>query len=245
MILARSQPLVLGLDTATERSSIALVRGDATIGFVASTDEHRRGEKLAETVRGLFGEAGVDFDAIDGIAVVVGPGSYTGLRVGLALARGLALVDRLPVVGVGSLELIAHAAGPVGRQRAALLAAGRGKVFAACYLVDGDSIAAHVEPSVVEETDLEGLLAEEPYAAAALCVDAATLDAVGRERFPTASGRCIEVAAHRAEVLAAIGARRIAAGGGEDAERVLPLYIGGSGARPNRNRVARFRGAPR
>jgi tRNA threonylcarbamoyladenosine biosynthesis protein TsaB len=248
VIPRRSQPLVLGLDTATEQSSVALVRGDAVLGMVAATDEHRRGERLAETLRGLLAVAGVAVEDLDAIAVVTGPGSYTGLRVGLALARGLALIDRLPVVGLGSLELLAYAAGDdAGSDRTTLLSAGRNKVFTASYRLAAAApvlLECTAAATVLDLTGLQAALAAAPHAGVTLCVDAVSLDAIGQARLQAHSGRIVEVAAQRADVLARIGAARVAAGGGVDAERVLPQYVGGSGARPNRNRVAGLREAP-
>jgi tRNA threonylcarbamoyladenosine biosynthesis protein TsaB len=101
--------LVLGLDTAGERSSAALARGDTVLGAVVLEADKRRGESLAASVGALFETCGVASSELDALAVVTGPGSYTGLRVGLALARGLAIVDDLPLVGLSSLELLALA----------------------------------------------------------------------------------------------------------------------------------------
>jgi len=232
--------LVLGLDTSTERSCVALARGSESLAGVALEPDRHRGETLADSTRDLLATAGVTAAALQGIAVVVGPGSYTGLRVGLAMARGLALVDRLPVVGLGSLELLALAAdgSDAGDRRAALLPAGRGRVFVAAFYSKTGGVEEIAAPRVADAAELGAVLGAGPYAGASLCVDAETVDQLGRSWLDAAAQRVIVVPSHRADVLARVGAARIADGAGVEAERVLPLYVGGSSARPNRNRVA-------
>ncbi len=85
-------------------------------------------ERLAPMAREVLAEAGLDFPAIDRIGVTIGPGSFTGLRVGLAFAKGVALALDRPCVGVGTLEaLAASVAGEVSI--AAVIDAGRGRVY--------------------------------------------------------------------------------------------------------------------
>ena len=94
-----------------------------------------KGERLAEVTREILSASDLEPSAVDGIGVCVGPGSYTGLRVGLSFARGLALVDDLPAVGIGSLELVALAgceSGAAGKILA-VLDAGRERVYAAAF----------------------------------------------------------------------------------------------------------------
>jgi tRNA threonylcarbamoyladenosine biosynthesis protein TsaB len=85
-------------------------------------------ERLAPMVRELMAGANAPFSALDRIGVTVGPGSFTGLRVGLAFAKGLGLALGRPVVGVGVLHALARAAAPAG-PAAAVIDAGRGRVY--------------------------------------------------------------------------------------------------------------------
>jgi tRNA threonylcarbamoyladenosine biosynthesis protein TsaB len=102
--------LVLAIDTALNACSVALVQSGQSL--CARTELMARGqaERLALLVDDVMGEAGVRFDQIDRIGVTRGPGAFTGLRVGLAFARGLALALGKPCVGFSTLEVLAAGA---------------------------------------------------------------------------------------------------------------------------------------
>jgi tRNA threonylcarbamoyladenosine biosynthesis protein TsaB len=110
--------LILALDTALETCSAALVRDGRVLA--ARSDPMARGhqERLAPLVEALFVEAGVAFADLDRIGVTRGPGSFTGLRVGLAFAKGLGFALDRPVVGIGTLPALA--AGEAGTVVAAI-----------------------------------------------------------------------------------------------------------------------------
>jgi tRNA threonylcarbamoyladenosine biosynthesis protein TsaB len=130
---------VLGIDTATAATAVALRREDGAIR--EARDDPPAGAhpghatRLLELAEGLLGEAGLAWESLDRIAVGVGPGTFTGLRVGVSTARGLAQSLGAELVGVGSLEALAGpalAANPVAGVLA-LIDARRGEVFAAVY----------------------------------------------------------------------------------------------------------------
>jgi tRNA threonylcarbamoyladenosine biosynthesis protein TsaB len=118
------------------------VTGDGVV--VEHVWRTRRGHtrQLAPRVRAALEDAGLAPDELAGVAVALGPGSYTGLRVGLSLAKGLAMAASLPLVGVPSLDAVAAALSAPTVDRAvplwAVLQAGRGRVVAAEYPPDGD-----------------------------------------------------------------------------------------------------------
>jgi len=120
--------IVLALDTCLAACAVAVSRNDALIGWTVEPMIRGHQERLAPMVADLMAARGVAFDAIDRIAVTVGPGSFTGLRVGLAFAKGLALALGRPCVGVGTLEALA-ASLDVGGPAAVVVDAGRGQVY--------------------------------------------------------------------------------------------------------------------
>ena len=123
---------ILAIDTATAACSAALMGDGAIIAarHVAMLRGHA--EALLPMVEEVMAEAGVAYGALDLIAATVGPGTFTGLRVGLAAARGLALAGGLPIIGVTTLEALAHGAADAkrgGRSVVAVLNARRDEVY--------------------------------------------------------------------------------------------------------------------
>jgi tRNA threonylcarbamoyladenosine biosynthesis protein TsaB len=99
--------LVVGFDTATPAVSVALHDGGKIVASAMTVDARRHGELLAPMLAGVLAEAGADRADLTGVAVGVGPGPYTGLRVGLVTARVLGAVLGIPVYGVCTLDIIA------------------------------------------------------------------------------------------------------------------------------------------
>ena len=128
--------MILGLDTATSTAGIAITDDERVLGE-ARHDTSGRGADLLVRIDELCRAAGVAPTALDAIAVGAGPGSFTGLRIGMATAKGIAFAARRPLWAVSSLAALAddalrelaEAAGVI----CAVLDARRGEVFAGCY----------------------------------------------------------------------------------------------------------------
>src|SRR5258708_17978832 len=99
--------LVLGLDACLSSCSVAVLDGERVVASAREVMARGHQERLARMAQQVMAEAGPAFDRLDRIAVTVGPGSFTGLRVGIAFAKGLALALDLPAVGIGTLEALA------------------------------------------------------------------------------------------------------------------------------------------
>jgi tRNA threonylcarbamoyladenosine biosynthesis protein TsaB len=132
---------LLAIDTAAEACSVGVVAGDNPV-IRSEIVGRGHAEILMGLVEEAMAEAGLGFTDLDRIAVTVGPGSFTGLRVGIAAARGFALVTGKQAVGVGALAVHAEHArllyGP--HVVLAVLAAGRGELYGALYSADGTEI---------------------------------------------------------------------------------------------------------
>jgi tRNA threonylcarbamoyladenosine biosynthesis protein TsaB len=124
---------ILALDTSTPRAAVAVATAAGAV-YAATTDpDQRHGRNLVPTVRDRLRAAGLAPRDLDLIAVGRGPGSYTGLRIGLTAAKTLAYAAGKPLVGHDSLEVIARNA-PEGARRVAIIAdAQRGDVYAADF----------------------------------------------------------------------------------------------------------------
>jgi tRNA threonylcarbamoyladenosine biosynthesis protein TsaB len=125
-------PLLLAVETATAAPSVALWRGDELLGECAADPGRATAEELLPALDALLRQAGVELAAVEGFAVSIGPGSFTGLRIGVATVKGLAFGTGRRGVAVSTLAAIAaHAPGP--GPAAAVLDARRGEVYAAGF----------------------------------------------------------------------------------------------------------------
>ena len=129
---------MLAVDTATERESVALVAGGLVRAEVRlrTADAHSR--RLLPAIAFLLEAASLGAMEVEGYAVTVGPGSFTGLRVGLSTVQGLALAARRPCLGVSTLDVMAESVRGEAPTLVAMMDASRaGQVFAAVY--DGEA----------------------------------------------------------------------------------------------------------
>jgi len=99
--------IVLGLDTCLNACSVAVLDGERVVAHAREVMARGHQERLAPMAEAVMGEAGLPFSAIDRVGVTVGPGSFTGLRVGIAFAKGLAAALGAETAGVGALEALA------------------------------------------------------------------------------------------------------------------------------------------
>jgi tRNA threonylcarbamoyladenosine biosynthesis protein TsaB len=215
--------LVVGFDTATPAVSVALHDGERVVAATLTVDARRHGELLAPMIAKVMADAGVARTDLTGVAVGVGPGPYTGLRVGLMTARVLGAILDIPVYGVCTLDIIAAQAGRE-RQREFLVAtdARRKEVYWARYDAAGRRVEGPLVGAAAEISGAAGL----PVAGD------------GGALYPEAFGAVIEPAHPDARTLCDVVARTL--GGSGDGPELLapqPLYL----RRPD----AREPGAPK
>lgn len=215
---------ILALDTSTELCSVALwLDGETLVREELAGQRHS--ELVLPMVHELLAEAGLELDALDGIAFGEGPGSFTGLRIGCGVAQGLAFGANLPVVGVCTLLAMAEASG--AKRVIACLDARMGEVYHGVYeKVEGGWQALSVP----------GL--DAPQSAPAVAGEGwtgcgngfAVHGEVLAGRYAGSLAEVMpEIFPHAAEI-ARLGAERLKNGLGMDAAEAAPLYI--------RNKVA-------
>src|SRR6185312_7675804 len=132
--------IVLGLDTALAACSVAVTRDGEVLAAMSEPMLRGHQERLAPMVEAVMRAAALPFAALDRVGVTVGPGSFTGLRVGLAFAKGLGLALGKPCVGVGTLEALA-ASEPGPGLTATVIDARRGQVYLQAF-ADGAAVMA-------------------------------------------------------------------------------------------------------
>jgi tRNA threonylcarbamoyladenosine biosynthesis protein TsaB len=152
---------VLGIATATDQVGVALGGPEGPIASLQIRQGRRHAELLAPAIETIRSMAGINLVQIGRVAVDVGPGLFTGLRVGVATAKALAAAMEIPIVGCSSLDLLAHPHRRGGRPVAAVVDARRGEVFWALYQPDtGPEMRVVVEAGVSAPADLAAALKE-------------------------------------------------------------------------------------
>lgn len=152
-------PLILAFETATKLCSVALARDGVVLAVrEEESDRHAHAELLNVFIEQVMSEAGCALSQLDAVAVGIGPGSYTGLRIGLSAAKGLCYALDKPLIGLSTLGTLAQAAldaGAQGDELWPMIDARRMEVFTQQH--DGSGKAQGlVTPLILEETWLDG-----------------------------------------------------------------------------------------
>lgn len=103
-------PLILNIDTATTYASVGFSKDGILLEMIVNNAQKEHASFLQPAIAALSAKLGIQLGSIDAVALTIGPGSYTGLRVGLSSAKGLAYALNKPIVPVGTLEVMAYAA---------------------------------------------------------------------------------------------------------------------------------------
>jgi len=138
--------VLLAIETSAVETGLALVDGTTILASSTMRSPGKSEDTLLPAIDALLGAAGRSKDAIRTLAVGVGPGGFTSLRVGIATAKGIAIGVDAALVGIGSLRTIARGACPAGGVVVVLQDARRGEVHAAVYAIDAMGSHALLEP---------------------------------------------------------------------------------------------------
>ncbi len=129
---------LLAVDTSAEAASVAVTDGDAVLAELIVTRRGTHSTRLMGMVRTALDAAGVSLADLDGLAVTRGPGSFTGLRIGISTVKGLALAADRPTVGISALDALAYPLSMANDPVWALIDARKGEVYAAAYRFSPD-----------------------------------------------------------------------------------------------------------
>lgn len=159
-------PLLLHIETATDICSVALTEGEKVLAVCESNDGNSHSKNLLPYIDNAMKEAGRKLEELNGVVVSIGPGSYTGLRIGVSTAKGIAYSLQIPVIAVSTLESIASGCGSQFKANSApqiipMIDARRMEVFAARYDAEMN-LLDDVAAVIVEENTYDELLATQP-----------------------------------------------------------------------------------
>ena len=152
----------LALDTATERGSVALLEGNDVIAELRLCSAVTHSARLLRSVEFLLGSAGWKLCDLDLIAAGVGPGSFTGIRIGLATALGIAQTLDIPFAGVSGLDALAHQVSLPNAHLAIAMDAKRSQIYYAEYQTDHDRVAMVLRPRLWHPADLAARVTRRP-----------------------------------------------------------------------------------
>lgn len=225
---------VLAVDTATNACSAALADRDGTIAELNFFRGRTHSQHLAALVAALLDVAETPIDAVDAFAVDTGPGTFTGLRIGLAMVKGLADATGKPVVGLSSLDVLAAQAGFPPGQICSMLDARRGEVYTARYAVrDRQRTLISAQEAVEPHRAVTAISGPCLYiGSGAVAYRDVILETAGPDAW-FAAGEANHL---RASTVALLGLRQLQNGDAGDPGALIPNYIRRSDAEYNKLR---------
>jgi len=214
--------MLVAIDTATGYASLALHDGFRVRVEHTWESPRRHTVELLPRLAAALEQLDIGAEHLSGVAVTRGPGSFTGLRVGLSVAKGLALARGLPLVGVPTLDVVAAAQGRDRRPLCVVLQAGRRRICTAAYRWQNGEWRARQKPRLTTWS----ALAEETTSPTLFCGE---VDPAGAETLATLDELAVLLPAatrlRRAGFLAEIAWQRLNRGETDDPATLTPIYL--------------------
>ncbi|GAB6934709.1 MAG: tRNA (adenosine(37)-N6)-threonylcarbamoyltransferase complex dimerization subunit type 1 TsaB [Bacillota bacterium] len=223
--------VILSLDTSSRAMSVALLQDDRVLGEWCTNTQHHHSVRLMPAVRQLMAEVGVTPRALSAVAVAKGPGSYTGVRIGVTTAKTMAWALDIPLVGVSTLQVLAANVPDFPGLVVPLFDARRQRVYAGVYRCTRGEVTAVRPDRVLPVADLVAELAATGEAVAVVGDDAARF----YDAFAVGLGERLwlappELGIPRAACLARLARQRLLAGAVDAVHEFAPAYLQASEA---------------
>ena len=214
--------VVAGIETSGAAGSVALLRGESILGEETLGEGTTHGVALHPALERLLGAAGLAAKDLGLVVAGTGPGSFTGMRVGVGAARSLAFAAGCPVLGVPSFEALAAGAPGDPPAVAAVRDARRGEVYFALY---GERSPDMTRPILLPPCRRPAADAAADLPAGCLVLGEFRAELAALARAPGVRAGSAEESAPRASILARLGLAAFRRGGAPDPAIVLPLYL--------------------
>ena len=220
---------VLAVDTSTMAGGVALLDDERVVGESLLDVRTTHSERLMVAIDRVLADAGWTAASLDGLAVAIGPGSFTGLRIGLAAVKGLALALDRPVAAVPTLDAMAAALPWASRPVCPVLDARKGEVYASLYRWDGLAMRREWDYLALSPEALADRLREPVLGVG---------DGAALVRSPWMTPARPVRRGPPAAIVACLGAERLRAGDTVAAAELVPLYLRPSEAELKRRTLA-------
>ena len=214
--------MLLAIDTSTEWIGIALFNGTNVLAEQIWRSKNYHTVELVPAIKEMLTKTQTKASSLTGIGVALGPGSFTGLRIGLSVAKGIALGQKLPVAGIPTLEILAAAQPGLRRPMLAFLEVGRGRYAYARYQYKQGSWQAITDIAVNYIRDMASTIKSPIYVVGDM--DAEQRQILGR-KWKTARLASPSLCLRRPAVLAELAWAKIQAGQADDAASLAPIYV--------------------
>lgn len=152
--------MLLAIDTSTRTVGLALYDGVQVLSEMIWSSSNYHTVELAPAINQMLNRADISMRALSGIAIAIGPGSFTGIRIGLAVAKGLALARGKPIFGVPTLDILAAAQPAQDMRLAAVLRAGRARLAVGWYHREGDAWSSSGDAEILTARNLNARINE-------------------------------------------------------------------------------------
>lgn len=232
--------LILAIHSTSAQLGIAVTRDGTVLEEIIFPPGREHLENLAPAIRQVLNNQRLALGDFDGFSASIGPGSFSGIRIGLATVKGMALALSKPVVGISSLEVLAWQALPEGKSGVCIIDARRSEMYAATYRKDQGELSLLRGPMLIKMDTLSGLADRLDQGSVLVCGDTAIVEAVTRSDPRFVAGAPTYPSP---SVLALLAERYFSSGKSQGVHTLTPLYVRRSDAE-EKARVQYPRGLP-
>lgn len=215
--------MLLAVDTATRYASAALYDERGVISERSWLSQNNHSVEVMPAIADMLWQQQLAPSALVGIAVAKGPGSFTGLRIGMSIAKGLCLALSIPILGIPTLDVTAYAAGDPGGRVVAVVEAGRGRLCLATYHFEGGR-PVQEGPMELVEASRWTLRAEEPLLVAGEVSPRLAERLLSGPHSGNIGIRRLAGSLRRAGYLAELAWDRLSEGEVDDLDSLSPIY---------------------
>lgn len=220
--------MLLAVDTSTAQVGLALYDGIHVPGEMTWTTHQHHTTELAPALAGLLARSSNTMDMISALAVAIGPGSFTSLRVGLAFVKGLALARHIPIIGVPTLDIIAATQPPGKNPLIAVIQAGRTRIAYSVYKSQKKGWQAEGELSSGTVDELISQIESATLVAGEFTVEERLKLSKKKQVILASPVNCVR----RPSILAEIAWARFQQDDVDEAASLAPIYLHVAGAPP-------------